>query len=119
MNPVKQNVEKISSKKVDLIAKLTTTNDEAKNFNQEIWSEVEREFNRLSELTSTEKVVKINSHSKNIDWKCNICDKIFKTKYYLKDHLRLHTGMNINNALINERPKLAQSLRFSSSSNFY
>ena len=80
-----------------MIGKLTTTNDEEEGL--DIWREVEREFNRLSKLSSNEKALKVVSHSKNIEWKCNICDKIFKTKYYLKDNLRLHTGININNAI--------------------
>ena len=83
----------VKSVEVDLILELFTRNKE-NDLDQAINNEVNGEFNFLTEVTLKEGKDK-PSQQQNMEWLCAICDKIFKTKYYLKEHMRIHTGEKI------------------------
>ena len=80
--------ENAGIEEVEIISQLSTRKKE-ENIDQAIKNEVEGEFDFLLELPFKEERCK-TLPQQNI---CNICDKIFKTKYYLREHSRLHTGL--------------------------
>ena len=80
----------VKSVEVDMILELFTRNKE-NDLDQAINNEVNGEFNFLTELPVKEDNVKASPQQKK-EWPCAICDKIFKTKYYLKEHKRIHSG---------------------------
>ena len=61
--------------------------------------------NFISKPADAKVIVKIDEVNNNISnnspntsnkqWECDICRKMFTTKYFLKKHKRLHTGMII------------------------
>ena len=70
-----------------MISQLSPRNKEEEDIDRAIWNEVDGEFDFLPEFPFKER--------RDItlpQQKCTICDKIFKTKYYLIEHSRLHTG---------------------------
>ena len=78
------------NEEVNMISQLSVGNNE-EDIDQAIWNEVDGEFDFLPELPFSERRDITSPRQKNV-WNCIICDKIFKTKYYLKEHSRVHTG---------------------------
>ena len=76
---------------VDITSQLSTRNKEKEDIAQAIWNEVHGEFDFLPEFPFKDRRDITLPDQINVR-KCIICDKIFKTKYYLREHSRLHTG---------------------------
>ena len=89
-NPKQNNHSEV---RIEYTAQLSTRNKEG-DIDQAIRNEVDGEFDFLPELPGKERRDITSSHQNKV-WNCIICDKIFKTKYYLKEHSRMHTGEQI------------------------
>lgn len=88
-NPKQNNHSEV---RIDNNAQLSTRNKDG-DIDQAIRNEVDGEFDFLPELPGKERRdITLPHQNKDKVWSCIICDKIFKTKYYLKEHSRMHTG---------------------------
>lgn len=51
--------------------------------------------NLLNDKSKRKEKLSNGKVQENKQWECDVCSKMFTTKYFLKKHKRLHTGLNL------------------------